>query len=135
LAEVVLMLLAALGTTQIKLPSGKVLAVQVATLPDDIARGLIGRASVPADSGILLAYPGDVRTRFNLMGYPGPMDILYLDESKTIINLRENAAPCKTAECGYDSIWTFRYALQLPAGAVKRLNLHAGDTLSFEIRP
>ena len=118
--------------TDVRLPNGRVLTVEVASTPDAVGRGLAGRQSVPADSGILLVYPGDVRTNYNLFGYPVPMDILYIDENKTIINFRQNLAPCRNLDCGgYDSIWMHRYALQLPAGTIKRLNLHAGDVLSF----
>jgi hypothetical protein len=128
-----ILLFAAALNTNIKLPNGKVLSVEVATTPEELGRGLIGRNSVPPDSGILLVYPGDITTKYNLMGYPAPMDILFIDENKTIVNLRENAAPCKTADCGYHSIWQHRYALQVPAGFVKRYNLHAGDVLSFDL--
>jgi uncharacterized membrane protein (UPF0127 family) len=126
------LLAAALANANVTLPSGKVLKVEVAT-GEDIGKGLIGRASLPADSGIMFAYPADVQTRYNLMGYRMPVDILYLDEKKNIINLKQNATPCATAECGYPSVWFYRYAIQVPAGTVKRLNIHAGDVLSFEL--
>jgi len=127
------LMVAALMTTNIKLPDGKVLKVEVATEGADIAKGLTGRESLPADSGLLLAYRGDVQTQDHLAGYRFPVDILYIDDMKTIINLKENAAPCRTPDCGYSSIWPYRYELQLPAGAVKRLNIHAGDVLSFSV--
>jgi uncharacterized membrane protein (UPF0127 family) len=127
-----ILMVAALTTIDVKLPSGKVLKVEVAK-GDDIAKGLLGRESLPMDSGLLLAYPGDVQTKYNLMGYRFSIDILYIDESKTIVNLKENAAPCRTPECGYPSNWPYRYALMLPAGTVKRLNIHAGDMLSFNV--
>lgn len=127
----ILFLAAALNTTDVKLPSGKVLVVELATSPEDLARGLAGRKSIP-DSGMLFIYRENTRTKYNLAGYPAPMDILYIDENKTIINLKENVMPCRVADCsGYDSIWSHRYTLQLPAGTVKRLNIHAGDALSF----
>ena len=126
-------MVAALTTIDVKLPSGKVLKVEVATQGDDIAKGLIGRESLPTDSGLLLAYRGDVQTKYTLTGYRFPIDILYIDESRTIVNLKENAAPCRTPECGYPSIWPYRYALMLPAGTVKRLNIHAGDVLTFNV--
>jgi uncharacterized protein len=129
----VIILLALAGTTTIRLPSGKTLKVEVASTGEEIAKGLIGRASLPPDSGMLFVYPGDIQSEYNLMGYRFPVDILYLDEMKIVINLKENAVPCRTANCGYPSIWPYRYALQVPAGTAKRLNLHAGDTLSFDL--
>jgi uncharacterized protein len=124
---------AALTTTNVTLPSGKVLKVEVATEGPDISKGLIGRESLPMDSGFMMVYRGDVQTQDTLMGYRFPVDILYIDEKKTIINLKENAVPCRTPECHYLSVWPYRYALQLPAGTAKRLNIHAGDLLSFTV--
>src|SRR5947207_1124635 len=129
----VILLAAALTTTNVRLPSGKVLKVEVATEGSDIAKGLTGRESLPPDSGLLLAYRGDVQTQDHLMGYRFSVDIVYIDEMKTIINLKENAAPCRTPDCHYASIWPYRYELQLPAGTIKRLNIHAGDVLSFDL--
>jgi len=129
----VILMAAALMTTNIKLPGGKILKVEVATEGADIAKALTGRESLPADSGLLLAYRGDVQTQDHLAGYRFSVDILYVDDMKTIINLRENAVPCRTPDCGYPSIWPYRYQLQLPAGTVKRLNIHAGDVLSFTV--
>ena len=131
----ILLLAAALPTTNIKLANGKTLTVEVAAPGIEAGQGLAGRNSIAPDSGIVLVYLGDTRTKYNLMGYPGPVDILYLDEKKTIINLRENAAPCRIANCGYDSIWSHRYAVQLAAGTVKRYNIHAGDVLAFDLPP
>ena len=132
LLGIILLAAATLSTTNIKLPGGKTLKVEVATSPEDVGKGLIGRESLPADSGLLLVYKGDVQTQYNFMGYRFPVDVLYIDENKTIINLKQNAVPCRTADCHYPSIWPYRYALQLPAGTVKRLNIHGGDVLSFD---
>jgi uncharacterized membrane protein (UPF0127 family) len=132
---IITLFLAAAVNVPVKLPSGKVLNVELANTPEQLGKGLIGRTSLPPDSGLLLVYRGAVRTKFNLFGYQMPVDILYLDESKTVIYLQENLAPCRTAaaDCGYDSIWMYRYALQVPAGTVKRLNIHGGEVLSFEV--
>jgi uncharacterized membrane protein (UPF0127 family) len=130
---IVILMAAALTTTSVKLPGGKILKVELAIDGADIAKALVGRESLPPDSGLLLAYRADVQTQDHLMGYRFPVDILFIDEMKTVINLKENAAPCKTPDCGYPSIWPYRYQLQLPAGTVKRLNIHAGDVLSFTV--
>ena len=133
LITILLLAAAPANTINVKLSKGQILKVEVATSPEDLGRGLTGRKSLPPDSGMLFVYPGDMRTRYLLWGYPGPMDILYLDENKIIINLIENAAPCRTVQCGYDSVWMHRYALQVPAGTVKRLNIHGGDGVSFDL--
>jgi len=129
----VILLAAALTTINVKLPSGKILQVEVATEGADIAKGLIGRESLPMESGFLIAYRAPVTTQDTLMGYRFPVDLFYIDEKKTVVNLKENAVPCRTPECHYPSIWPYRYALQLPAGSARRLNIHAGDVLSFTV--
>src|SRR5262245_8656906 len=104
------LLAAALTTTTVKLTNGKILQVEVATAGEDSSKALIGRESLAQDSGLLLAWRGHVTTQFNLMGYRFPVDIIYIDEKRTVVNLKENAVPCKTTDCGYPSLWPFRYA-------------------------
>src|SRR6185295_18338163 len=94
-----ILMAAALTTINVTLPNGKVLKVELATDGADIAKGLTGRESLPPDSGFLMAYRGDVQTQDHLTGYRFPVDILYIDETKTIINLKENAVPCGTTNC------------------------------------
>ena len=134
LLTVLLLALATYGTTNITFPNGKVLKVELAMTADELGKGLAGRKSIP-ESGVLLVYKAPTRTKYHLMGYPASMDIVYLDENKTIINFIQNAVPCPpgTADCGYDSTWLHIYALQLPAGAIKQLNLHGGESLSFTV--
>ena len=131
---VLLLALTTYGTTNIKLPTGKVVKVELAMTADELAKGMSGLKSVP-EEGMLLVYKAPTRTSYHLMAYPGPVDIAYLDENKKIINLKRNAAPCALGvpNCGHDSVWLHIYALQLPPGSLERLNLHAGDTLSFEV--
>src|SRR5262245_26627651 len=107
---IVTLFLAAAVNIPVKLPSGKVMSVELASSPEQLGKGLIGRTSLPPDAGMLLVYKGDVRTRFSLIGYQMPIDILYLDEKKTVIYLQENLMPCRNAvvNCGYDSIWMYR---------------------------
>ena len=128
----IFLLAANLATVNVKFSNGQTLKLDVARSAQDLGMGLVGRDVAP-DTGMLFVYPTDTRTRFNLIGYRIPMDILYLDENKTIINLQQNLVPCRTTDCGYDSIWMYRYAIQVPAGTVKRLNLHAGDVVPFEL--
>src|SRR5688572_23373386 len=101
---------------------------------DELGKGMTGLKSIP-EEGMLLVYKAPTRTSYHLMAYPAPVDIVYLDENKKIINLKRNAAPCRlgAADCGNDSVWLHIYALQLPAGSIARLNLRAGDVLSFDV--
>ena len=122
------------GTTNITFPNSKVLKVELAMTPDELSRGLTGRKTIP-ESGVLLVYKAPTKTKYHLMPYPAPVDIVYMDENKTIINFIRNAMPCRVAspDCGYDSTWLHIYALQMPAGMINQLNLHGGETLSFKV--
>lgn len=134
LFTILLAVLATYGTTNVTFPNGKVLKVELAMTSDELSQGLSGRKVIP-ESGVLLVYKAPTRTRYHLMAYPAPVDIVYLDENKTVVNFVQDAMPCRvaTTDCGYDSTWLHIYALQLPAGMIKQLNLHAGELLSFKV--
>lgn len=127
-------LLADVNTTTLQLAGGKTIKVEVVTSDEQLGKGLSGRPPLPPDTGVLFAYRTEVRATAHLLYYRMPVDIVWMDKNKTIVNLRENALPCPKLPCaGYDSIWMFQYALELPAGTVKRLNIRGGHVLSFNL--
>ncbi len=56
-----------------------------------------------------------------------PIDVIYLDKNKKVIEMKQNFKP-----------WTFynprkksKYIIELPRGAIKKSNTAIGDTILF----
>jgi uncharacterized membrane protein (UPF0127 family) len=95
----------------------------IADRPLSRLRGLLGRDELAADEGLLLRPESSVHTLFMRF----PIDIVFLEADLTVLSLRENVKPWRTAgQRGARSV------LELPAGTCRRRGLRPGDRLSLE---
>ncbi len=85
--------------------------------------GLIGSRSLPDDAGLLLVPCSGIHTL--MMTYP--IDVLFLDASGRVLACCENVRPWRWGLRAEGA----RMALELPAGAVRRLGLAPGQRLRF----
>lgn len=86
--------------------------------------GLLGRADLPAGSGILLAPCASVHT----LGRTGPIDVAFLDGRGRIVRTWSDLPPGQFAVGGQGVHAT----LQLPVGTLDQTDTKAGDVLILE---
>lgn len=121
-----------LPVTQVVLTSNaKSVAVtaEVASTSNERAQGLMCREYVSAGTGMLFAYESDRTNGFWMKNTYVPLDILYIDSSRAIVD-RISMSPCPRDDLS-DSDWevkcateaanyvpksSWRYTLELPAG-------------------
>jgi len=81
-------------------------------------RGLLGRAELPPDEGILLRPAGSVHTFFMRF----PIDVVFLNEDQVVLGIQPALAPWKTAgRRGAKAV------IELAAGECERRGLQVGD--------
>ncbi len=121
---------------QAKLPDGSIITLELASTPEERRQGLMFRPSMAADRGMLFV--------FNREGLPGiwmkntliPLDLLYLNKRGEIVDIIENAEPCKVEDCPtYKPTKPAVAVLEVAAGVVEAHNLKAGDVLIFSRVP
>ncbi len=95
------------------------------TLPKQ-AIGLMLRKSL--DGALILDMGGMTYDGVHMLFVRFPIDVVFLDGDKTVVDVKADVRP-----------WTgtafprarFRYAIELPAGTVKRYGVRAGEKLSW----
>ena len=92
----------------------------VAARPLRRMRGLLGRAALPRDEGLLLRPAGSVHTFFMRF----PIDVVFLDSEEVVVGIEPSLAPWKTA--GRRGA---RAVVELAAGECERRGLQVGDRL------
>ena len=93
----------------------------VAARPLRRMRGLLGRAELPSDEGILLRPAGSVHTFFMRF----PIDVVFLDRKDVVVAIEPGLAPWRTAgRRGAKAV------VELPAGEADRRGLRVGERLS-----
>ncbi|MBT8063659.1 MAG: DUF192 domain-containing protein [Xanthomonadales bacterium] len=113
---------------------GERLSVELAETREKQALGLMFRDSLPNDHGMLFIFPVESMQSFWMKNTRIPLDIFYFDEELRLVNVAENARPCRTSRCpGYPSTGPAKYVLELNAGKAAELGAGAGDVLELHL--
>ena len=107
--------------------------VEVVSTPEDMQRGLGFRKSLNPRQGMLFIFPTYARQSMWMKNMNFPLDIIWLDENKTITKIYENVQICGNSCESYNSFYKAKYAIELNALDSSRMGLHVGKTLQFSV--
>lgn len=111
--------------------NGRVVQLEVASKPQDYARGLKFRRSLPEKTGMLFILNSKEAIQLWMKDIYIPLDIIFLSDGviKTVV---EAAPPCKTKVCpNYSSVYSVNRILELPSGSARSLNLQVNKKIEF----
>jgi uncharacterized protein len=124
----------ALRTQTITLPSGEQIRAEVLTDPRDMASGMMFREQLPPDRGLLFVHTSPGRYPYWMHNVSVPLDIIWLDSSRTIVEISANTPPCMkpAAQCpNYGGNYQAMFVLELAGGMAEKYGLRPGVTLRF----
>jgi uncharacterized membrane protein (UPF0127 family) len=134
LALVAVALDAAPAVTPLTLPSGKVLQVEVMVKDEDRAMGLMFRPSLAGDKGMLFVFE---RLEFHgiwMKNCKFPIDILWLDKDRKVVDVAESVPPCKQDPCPvYEPLRKAAFVVEISAGQARREKASRGSAVSFQL--
>ncbi len=81
------------------LPDGARITLELALTPEEITQGLMYRPSLAADRGMLFLFEAAYPHRFWMKNTLIPLDIIFLDEHGTVVDLVAGAQPCHSEPC------------------------------------
>ncbi len=117
---------------QIVTSTGNVnLQVEVMQTPEELAKGLMFRQSMPEDKGMLFDFGIDRPVPMWMKNTYIPLDMIFINANGKIHRIEENTEPFseKTISSGIP----IRSVLELNAGTTRRLGIKAGDRLVHTI--
>jgi YVTN family beta-propeller protein len=104
--------------------------VEVTDDRQEFARGLMFRSHLPWNAGMLFAYYDEEPRSFWMKNTLIPLDMIFVDSSSRIIDIKENVLPCEQEECpSYPSKEPAQYVLEVNAGFVQENGVRVGDRL------
>ncbi len=89
--------------------------------------GLMYRTTLKENNGMLFIFEEEQPRGFYMKNTSIPLDLIFLDADKKIVNIRKNAKP-KSIET-IESEVPAQYVLEINAGLSEEWNLQAGDSL------
>jgi hypothetical protein len=115
-------------------PSGVRISAELADTPQKRSRGLMFRDKLDADTGMLFVFEEAGQWAFWMKNTKVSLDILWISPDKRIVYIEENIQGCTQDPCPeYQTNKNALYALELPAGSVKREKLAKGMKLEFTL--
>lgn len=112
---------------------GESFAVELAETDAARRQGLMYREALAPGHGMLFIYPAPETLRFWMLNTKMPLDILFFDADRRLLDVFPEAPPCSAEPCArYESHGPAVYALELPASSVRALALSPGEILSLQ---
>ena len=122
------------NTRLVTLPDGFEIRAEVMVHQQDMMRGMMFRDSLAPDRGMLFIHGEPGRYTYFMFQVRIPLDIIWMNQNRTIVEMSPNTPPCKTraSECPvYGGRQDALYVLELQAGSIERHRLREGQQLSF----
>ena len=105
------------------------ISVELAINPAQQQRGFMERKLIPEGTGMIFLYKEDTKLRFWMKNTPHPLSIAFIDSSGIIKEIYDMTPySLETIE----STYSVRYALEVPQGMFKRMDIKEGDKLTQE---
>jgi hypothetical protein len=104
--------------------------VDIAINEESRALGLSGRSYLSVLQGMLFVFESSDAHLFWMKGMLFPIDIIWIDENKQIMEIAEDVQPNSFPK-QFGSNKKSLYVLEIPAGTAERFNFKIGDTVEF----
>ena len=117
--------------------NGQTFKVELADTDHKRAMGLMYREEMANDSGMLFIFPDSQPRAFWMKNTLIPLDIMYFDQNRRLVNIRANTPPCRntTTRCpSYPSTAPAKYVLEINGGLSEKHGFKPGDELIIQLK-
>jgi hypothetical protein len=123
------------GTHRVGMPNGNAIRAEMLVKPEDLMRGMMFRESLADDRGMLFLHGSPGRYPYWMYQVKIPLDIIWLDQNRRVVEISENTPPCpsaKASECpSYGGAVQAMTVLELKAGMAKKYGVAVGTRLEY----
>lgn len=126
---------------EVRFSSGAKLQAEVALTPEALYIGLALREGLPEDGAMILLFEESGFHQVWTNGYQFPVDLIWVDESKQIVHVKEAVMPCEEDPCpwygpppGNARDVNSRYVIETNMGFIQKAEVAVGSELIFALR-
>jgi len=109
----------------------KTLDIEIADNDYETQTGLMYRTKLETNQGMLFIFQDTQIRSFYMKNTKIPLDIIYIDEDKTIVSFQKNAKPMD--ETSLPSSAPAKYVLEINGGLSDEWELAVGDKIDFQV--
>jgi uncharacterized membrane protein (UPF0127 family) len=98
--------------------TGKLFKVETVVTPNALTKGLSGRRTLASGTGMLFIFDALDRHTMWMPDMYFPLDVVWLDETLSVVNITYGLEPCADAnDCpSSSSVYLCKYAIEMNAG-------------------
>lgn len=121
---------------EVRFPSGAKLQAEVADTPEKLLFGLAFRPGLPEDEGMIFLFEKSGPHKVWTKQFQFHVDLIWVDESKQIVHMKESAEPCKEDPCPWHGPppKNARYIIEANSGFIQKSEATVGSELVFALR-
>ena len=105
--------------------------LELANTAQQIEQGLMHRASLPANTGMLFQFPDEQERAFWMRNTLVPLDMLFVTSAGRITNIHSSVPP--HSEELRRSRGPVQYVVELPGGTAEKYGIQAGDQFQWQL--
>lgn len=118
------------GKFSVSFPDRNVsIIADIADTPYARGKGLMFVQSLPENAGMLFVFENPQDLRFWMKNTLIPLDIIFVSENFTVVNIAENAQPCSGYCPLYYSASPSKYVIETNAGFARKNGIKVGDSV------
>ena len=121
---------------EVRFPSGAKLQAEVADTPEKLLFGLSFREGMPDNEGLSFLFEKSVLHKVWTKGFKFYVDLIWVNESKHVVHVKEAAEPCKEDLCPWHGPppENARYVIEGNSGFIQKAEVELGEKLVFALR-
>lgn len=112
--------------------NNQVFILEKAITPEEKAKGLMFIRELDNNTGMIFIWEYERARTFWMKNMLIPLDIIFLNKDKKIIDIKENFNPCESEPCPSYISKPAMYAIEINAGLSEKLNLTLGDEIDLD---
>lgn len=105
--------------------------VEIADTKEKKTKGLMFRESLGELEGMLFVYPKEDTQCFWMKNMKFPIDIIWINSDKIIVDIKKNLKPCNNFCESIVPIAKAQYVLEVNAGFTDKHSISIGDEVTF----
>lgn len=106
--------------------------IEIVNTSEEREKGLMNRENLDLEKGMLFVFEKEGEYNFWMKNVLISLDIIWIDESKEIVFIKNNAEPCRTELCeSFNPDKKAEYVLEVNGGMMEEMGIKIGDEVEF----